>query len=483
MVTQVATSVIIAAISGWTIIHALDHKQLFAPFFQGDTWSAWRVFLKTLYALPLTDADMEVYRRLTGRQNPPSKKSREAWLIVGRGGGKSLIAALTAVYQACFVVYTHLLAPGEVATITVIAADRRQARTIMRYIGGFFDAIPMLGQMVVNRTRESFELNNRVCIEVHTCSFRAVRGYRIVCAICDEVAFWRSDESANPDTEVINAIRPSLGRTPGSLLICISSPYARRGALWEAYRKHHGREDDPILVWQADTLSMNPSFDADVIKQAYEDDPSMAAAEYGAEFRRDIETFVPKEAVEACVMLDRFEVPYSSSQTYRAFVDPSGGSQDSWTLAVAHREKENLVLDFAREWRPPFSPEAIVNDCVSDLRRYRISQVTGDRYGGEFPRELFRKRGIAYQVSDKTKSDIYRELLPPINSGRVELLDNQRLINQLCNLERRTARGGKDSIDHAPRSHDDLINAAAGALISASGAFGPKSRVVDTEEA
>jgi hypothetical protein len=76
---------------------------------------------------------------------------------------------------------------------------------------------------------------------------------------------------------------------------------------------------------------------------------------------------------------------------------------------------------------------------------------------------------IEYQVADRPKSDYYRDLLPLINSGKVELLDNARLIAQLCGLERRVSRVGKDSIDHGPGSHDDLINAAAGALVLAQG--------------
>jgi hypothetical protein len=82
-------------------------------------------------------------------------------------------------------------------------------------------------------------------------------------------------------------------------------------------------------------------------------------------------------------------------------------------------------------------------------------------------------RGISatrrdYKPAKKTKSEIYLTLLPLLNSGRVDLLDNQRLISQLCSLERRSARGGRDSVDHAPGSHDDVINAAAGALLLAS---------------
>ena len=56
-------------------------------------------------------------------------------------------------------------------------------------------------------------------------------------------------------------------------------------------------------------------------------------------------------------------------------------------------------------------------------------------------------------------------MLPMLNAGRCSLLDNQRLISQLCGLERRTARGGRDSIDHAPGGHDDIANAVAGALL------------------
>ena len=99
-------------------------------------------------------------------------------------------------------------------------------------------------------------------------------------------------------------------------------------------------------------------------------------------------------------------------------------------------------------------------DFAQLMNSYRIDRVFGDRYGGEWPREQFRKQGIAYEVAEKTKSDLYRDLLPAINSGQLELLDHPRLINQLCGLERRTARSGRDSIDHAPGLHDNVAFAA-----------------------
>ena len=67
-------------------------------------------------------------------------------------------------------------------------------------------------------------------------------------------------------------------------------------------------------------------------------------------------------------------------------------------------------------------------------------------------------------LRDKPRSDLYRDMLPAVNSGRVDLLDIDRLTNQLIRLERRTPRGGKDMIDHAPGAHDDSANAVAGAI-------------------
>jgi len=110
---------------------------------------------------------------------------------------------------------------------------------------------------------------------------------------------------------------------------------------------------------------------------------------------------------------------------------------------------------------------SVVHEFSELLKSYRIGTVRGDRYAGEWPREQFRKHGIDYLPADKNKSELYGALLPLLNSRRVDLLDDKKLIAQLVALERRTARGGLDSIDHAPGSHDDVANCVAGALLAA----------------
>src|ERR1051326_3895908 len=309
-----------------SIIDAMQSRSLFRqwfakPWFSVSTWAAWETFLRCLFALLLSDEDCARLLKHTGRVMLPTVKQtigaekhggfREAWVVAGRRAGKSLIASLIAAYLACFADFRRYLAPGEVGTIAVIAADRKQARTVLRYIKGFL-AVPLLRRLVVNTTQDSIELSNGVVISPHTASFRSVRGYTLLAVICDELAFWRSEESANPDTEIIAAVRPGLATIPNSLLLCISSPYARRGALWNAYDRYFGNNDPNILVWQADSKSMNPTLPDSVIQQAYDEDEASASAEYGAQFRRDIESFVQREAVEACVIKGRIELPPAS---------------------------------------------------------------------------------------------------------------------------------------------------------------------------
>jgi hypothetical protein len=451
-----------------TILDACGDPALFARWFRDRaTWGAWFAFLRALFGLPMTAADLDLFRRCTGRAEPPDGGAREAWLVCGRRAGKSFVLALVAVFLATFINWLPFLAPGDRGTVMVIATDRRQARTIFRYARALLSQVPLLAAMVERETSDAIDLTNGITIEILTANFRTVRGYTLVAALCDELAFWRSEDSANPDVEIISAIRPAMATVPGSMLLCASSPYARRGALWEAYRRHFG-QPSPVLVWKADTRTMNPTVPQAVIDEATETDPANAAAEYGGEFRGDIESFVSREAIDAAVVPGRFELAPLMGVAYVAFVDPSGGSSDAMTLAIAHGDKDGrAILDAVRERRPPFSPDAVVAEFAMPLKSYNVVSVQGDRYAGEWPRERFSVHGIRYESSETPKSDLYRDALPMLNSGRVELLDHPRLVAQLAGLERRTARSGKDSIDHAPGGHDDVANAVVGALLAA----------------
>ena len=441
-----------------TIRDLLTDPALFGHQFSGDSWAAWRALLAGFYGLPMDEAELELFRRITALPEPVHAALLELWLAVGRRGGKSQIAALVAVYEAAFKDYSDRLSPGEVATVMVLAQDRKQARTVMRYVSGLLHSNPMLERMICREQQETIELTNRTVIEVQTASFRAVRGYTVACVIADEIAFWRSDESANPDREIINALRPAMATLDGKL-IALSSPYAKRGALWDTYRRHYGKPGS-ILVAQADTRTMNPSLPVRVVDEAMERDPEAARAEYMAEFRSDLETFLLREVVDAAVRSGPLELPFDKAHKYFAFVDPAGGGADHFALAIGHKEGDVTVVDLLRARCG--IPSEITAEYATLLKSYHVRKIVGDKYAGSWPGDEFKKHGIEYSPSEKPKSGLYLDLLPALNSGRVELPPDNRLVNQLIGLERRTARGGRDSIDHAPGGHDDRANVIAG---------------------
>jgi hypothetical protein len=459
--------------AGISLLDAIADPALFRPWFQKDwaSWAAWFAFIAAAFCLPMTKEQLAIYRKHTRRHDPPSSIGKAIWLVCGRRSGKSFILALIGVYLACFHSYAQFLAPGERAVIMIIAADRKQARVILRYVSALLTKVPLLARMIQRTWAEGFDLNNSISIEVSTSSFRSVRGYAIAAALCDEAAFWSSDDSAEPDFEVINALRPGMSTIATSMLLVASSPYARRGILWNAYRQFFAKEDAPELVWQAATREMNATIPQSYIDSEYERDPASASAEFGGNFRSDIEQFVSREIVEACTSHGIHERPPESGIRYVGFVDPSGGSADSFTLAIAHRgEAGKAIIDCVREIRPKFSPDDVCSEFAATLKSYGIHNITGDRYAGVWPVERFRAHQITYEQAARPKSELYQNLLPVLNSGQIELLDNPRVTAQLVSLERRTSRAGRDHIDHppGPNSHDDLINSVAGVVAALS---------------
>jgi hypothetical protein len=449
-----------------TLREALADKALLGDLLAGTSWSAWRTLLIAAMGEALDSDERELFKQLTGgREREPGQPVEEFVGVIGRRGGKSRAVSVLATYIAGLCQHPAMVR-GERGVLLIIAPDQRQADICLDYIAANFDGSPILRQLMDSRTQRTLRLTNNIDIEVRASDFRRLRGPTYIAVIADESAFWLSENSANPDTEIFNSVRPGLSTTGGPLFV-ISSPYARRGELWQIYSKHYGAAGDPlILVAQGASRVFNPALSQSVVDRAMERDPASAAAEYGAEFRRDIESFVSIEALNACVSAGVFERPPLRDAAYVGFVDPSGGSADSMTLAIAHRDKDGHgILDAVRECRPPFSPEAVVEEFSALLRAYDVREVEGDRYAGEWPRERFRIHNVEYMPAARPKAEIYRDFLPILNSRRADLLDHARLVNQISGLERRTARGGRDSIDHAPGAHDDIANAAAGALV------------------
>jgi hypothetical protein len=445
------------------IIEAIHNDKLFKPVFKDlSTWSNWLVLLSALFNLPMDETQLKIYRRCTGRQKPPEKEFREFWGICGRRGGKSFIAAVVAVFLALFFKYEKHLSPGERGTIQIIAADRSQAQVILSYTKGILQNNPVFAQYIVNDFKESIDLSNSISIEVMSCSYRSIRGRTVVACICDEIAFWMH-EGEKPDREILAAIRPSMATIPNSKLIVISSPYSRSGVLYEHWEQYYGKEDPNILIWRAPTTVMNPTIPQELIDAEMKKDKSSASSEWYAEWRSDIEGFLDPDLIKACAVLPGDLAP-QKYQVYSAFCDPSGGRADAFSLAIGsyHYESEKYVVDLLKAWPAPFNPSEVVAEAAAILKRYRCRRVVGDRYSGEWCAEAFQKNGVIYERCELSKSKLYLEFEPLVNTQQIQIPKDKNLINELLNLERRTGRSGRDSVDHPPRGSDDLANSVAG---------------------
>jgi hypothetical protein len=432
------------------------------PGNEQQTWTPWFAFLRTLFGLELSENDLELFQACTGRSDAPDGAFTRAWLCCGRRSGKSRMLAMTAAFLAVFRDWRPYLSPGEVPTVMVIAADRKQARVIFRYTHEFIKALD--GVSVVRETQEILELSNGVSVEIMTADFRSVRGYTAVALLLDDVTFWPS-ENSNAAAEVITALTPSMATVPGAMILCASSPYAKKGVLYDAYREHFAKNGHNVLFWKAATRVMNPSVPESFIADETAKHPASAAAEFGAEFRDDIESFVAPEIVDSAIIKGCTVIP-PSGESYHAFIDVSGGAKDSHTCAVAFKDVDAAaVLACARELKTA-STESVVSEFAAILQSYGLTSAYADRYGAAWTVDAFARYGIELKKSPLDRSGIYLNLLPALNAGQVKLLDLPRLRSQLLSLERRTLRGsGKDVVDHAAAGADDLINAAAGALV------------------
>jgi hypothetical protein len=344
--------------------------------------------------------------------------------------------------------------------------DREQSGIVKSYIASYFNSIDELRAKVVRETRNGLELDNGAEIIVATNSFRQARGRTASLVILDEAAFYRDETSATPDIELYRAVVPSMATLPNAMWVGISSPYRKSGLLYDKWKKSFGVDDDAVLVIQAESTQLNPTLDPQIIADALASDPAAAQSEWFGCFRDDIGSYVALELIESAVDQGVVVRPPVPGIRYTAAADvASGTGKDSFAAAISHKERDTVILDLAHEIKPPFNPQSATAEVSALFKSYGVHTVKADRYAAGFSVEAFARNGITLKHSERDRSEIYVDALPLFTAGRARLIDNKKLVTQFASLERRTSPGGKDRIDHARDSHDDLCNAAALAMV------------------
>ena len=443
-----------------------DVNLLGAELGDQSTWRTWRTGLRAAFALKLDDDERATFALIAGDRAPPENRVQLLLAIAGRRSGKTRMASLIACYLATCIDWSDRLAAGEVGYVLCLAPTQRQAGLVLSYIRAMLESSPVLRQEIESVNSEEIKLKGNIVIAVHPASYRTVRGRTLIAVILDEAALFRSEESSNPDVEILRACMPGLLTTRG-MAVVISTPYGQRGLVFEKYRDHYGKPGDDVLVLKGSSMQFNQTLDRVQIDKEIAADPEGNLAEYEAQFRSDLAAYISREALMQCVEVDRRERPYMRAFRYHAFADPSGGQHDSFCIAIGHKEGERVVLDRTCEFKAPFSPADVVEQIVEVLRGYHITAVTGDRYASGWCEGAFREQGISYIPADRDKSQIFLDALPLFTSSNAVILDDHRLIAQLSQLQRETGKAGKDVVRKMRGGMDDLANAVCGALVYA----------------
>lgn len=433
---------------------------------------AQETLLRGMYGLPLPSADhLDLWRQCTGRGAYLQQPILDTTAICGARAGKdSRLQAPTACYEAVFGGHEHHLAKGERGVIPIVNQDQRATRILYGYIREYLTRSPMLASLVAEVRAWEIDLVNGLTLMCFPCTMASLRGWSIPSGHLNEVAFFRFEGQADSDVEIQASIRRGMVGFPAPRLVKTSTPYMKGGILYEEFRRAWAVDDPDLLVWKAPTALMNPSIRAHRLERERRQDPLRYAREYEAEFAEDLDAFLPAAWVEDAVQSGRREVPPHPGISYVLPVDPSGagvgGGADAFTAAVLHLDGSptdgKVVHDMLRGWsrRAGHSMDlmGIVGEIATLAQAYGVSEVYGDKYGGQWVRQAFEKAGLFYRDADFDRSRAYLETEPLFAQGRIQLLDHPTLIREFKMLERRPRVGGRTVVDHPHGQHDDHAN-------------------------
>jgi len=419
---------------------------------------------KTLYGLPLDDTELEIHQRCTGRDVYVPREHTEMSYLGGRRSGKSSrLAAPIAIFEAF---RDHRLPRGEKAYVLLIAPTKALARIDFHYIQRHLLNSVALSKEIVKILKNEVVLSNGITIGCYPCSYVAVRGITIVAAICDEMAFWRHEETAaNPEQEILAALRPGMATVEKAKLIKLSTPFRKRGVLWEEFQR---RSELDFPVWQASTFKMNPTISPAALERERKRDEPTYRREYLAEFTEDITSWIEPEVLEPCIVRNRRELPRVSGAAYVATIDP-GFVRSDFALAIAHLSPDGaIVLDRVARWcgtkKAPLGFEWVCQEIKRILDQYSIDSAIGDQYCAPVIRQQLLKLGVYYEdfaFGSHTRGEIFGNLRHLLEQGKIDLLDDLELLRQLRSLEEQKTDRGQIDVRPSGGVKDDLAVAVA----------------------
>ena len=448
-----------------------------------------KAILRGIYALPPENADQAAvwaavnglgtfdpagYLLTTlGTAPTPVDEVEDATLILGRRWGKThAISSFICAYEALCGGHKAYVGAKQDPIILQVSQDLDTAKSCLRqFILEHLLSSPVgraeLGDLKKSVTADSIRLKQAL-ITVGPPTIK-LRGQAIAVCAMDEIGVWKKEaDSANPDFEVERAVRPAMMQFPFRKLIKTSTPWIEEGLLWDAHiRKESGQLSKNQIVLSAPTgLSGNPHVSRTFLEQERKKDAEAFSREYLVRFAKSVSGFLSPHLLRAAARHGLSQRPPVPGQLYIAAMDPAFRG-DAFAFCLCHLEGDMIVLDLATQWQgsreQPISPLICMQAVAQICKVYGVRGVVSDQYHLESLQDLADMVGLYIEPSPITKelkAKIWGEVAGLLSMGKLSLLANENLINQMAKMEKRLTPGGTIQYTNAG-AHDDLAMVVA----------------------
>ncbi|MBA7578524.1 hypothetical protein ES708_20389 [subsurface metagenome] len=425
-------------------------------FATGEDWlglsfkkrPAQEVVLRSIYAMPLNDDQLKIYRRITRnrKQFEAEIEKEEVCLVLGARSGKSLLASICALYES-IVKGDHwrkYLNKGEFGYAVIVSTRQKQSEQI---IGAnclrLLQNSPKLKDYIKDSTTSELTLKNDMRIVSAPCMSDSYRGVPIYFLCGDEIGHFFV-EGPKADSSILGALLPRMSQFFGAKLILISTPSAKQGSLWQYYQE--GPKKHKRFTAQSDSLFMNPLINKEFLAKEKARDPDNFLREFLAKFCEKVEAFLSTELVENSLKLAG-DLPYKEGNQYYAGIDASGLSlRDKFALAIGHQRGIDVYIDKVKSWNLK-DPDPIMRDIEELAGIYHIKKVSIDRYARGWVENALKKIGLFVNVRPSLPS-IYVNIKSLMLGGRLFLPDNQAIKQGFINTQAYYGRNNQLSIAH-----------------------------------
>lgn len=421
-------------------------------------------------------------RRLEAPTSPP----RVVGAVCGRGSGKTRFFGAYRLLHLALTVDLSGLPHGEDAVCPIVAPDLATARHTLAFARGA--AEELLPDAILEASRDRFAIRRegrkRVVIEAKAASAggKAIRGRSMPGALLEELAFFFDADHRVNDIEVFRALQPRI--MSGGQLLCISSPWARSGVLWDLYSDNYGHPHG-ALVGHAPTLLMReggPGYAeiAEAVASMRRTDPENARREFDAEFlSTNASAYFDQRAIEQAIDKtitldddpDDPEMRHVQISPRPGLLVHFGGdlgfTRDSAASVGIERGELYRVCDL-KEYRPkrgPLKPSTTVHAIAERIRVAGGDCMVADAHYRETVREHLTEAGLdlVHAPEGATgKAEAHSTARTVLHSGLARIPDYPRFLRQMQQLEARPTSGGQLSFS-SPRwatgGHGDILSA------------------------